>query len=67
VCGIDNFSIDTISCGIEGDLDGDGIVSASDIGIMLLDFGLCLDCPSDLDGNGTVDDGDISLLLLLFT
>jgi hypothetical protein len=67
VCGIDNFSIETISCGIEGDLDGDGIVGASDIGIMLLDYGPCAGCPSDLDGSGTVDDGDVSFLLLLFT
>ena len=67
VCGIDNFSIDTISCGIEGDLDGDGIVGASDIGIMLLDFGPCAGCPSDLDDSGSVDGGDISFLLLLFS
>jgi len=69
VCGIDNFSIDTISCGIEGDLDGDGIVGASDISILLLDFGPCpgTPCPSDLDGSGSVDAGDISYLLLLFS
>jgi hypothetical protein len=67
VCGIDNFLIETISCGIEGDLDGDGIVGASDIGILLLDFGPCVGCPSDLDGSGTVDAGDVSFLLLLFS
>jgi hypothetical protein len=66
-CGIDNFLIKTISCGIEGDLDGDGIVGASDIGMMLLDFGPCVGCPSDLDGSGTVDAGDVSFLLLLFS
>jgi hypothetical protein len=42
-------------------------VGASDIGIMLLDYGPCAGCPSDLDGSGTVDDGDVSFLLLLFT
>jgi murein tripeptide amidase MpaA len=57
----------TDACGIEGDLDGDGSVGASDIGIVLLDFGPCAGCTSDLDGSGTVDAGDIALLLLLFT
>jgi hypothetical protein len=68
VCGIDNFSITTISCGIEGDLDGDGSVGPGDLSIILLDFGPCgSPCPSDVDGNGSVDSGDISFLLLLFT
>ncbi|MFM7807139.1 MAG: hypothetical protein ACKPEA_04310, partial [Planctomycetota bacterium] len=67
VCGIDNFSLNTISCGIEGDLDGDGSVGASDIAVLLLDYGPCPGCPSDLDGSGTVDSGDVAFLLLLFT
>ena len=69
VCGIDNFTINTINCGIEGDLDGDGAVGGGDLSILLLDFGPCAGspCPSDLDGNGTVDSGDIAFLLLLFT
>jgi hypothetical protein len=49
-----------------GDLDGDGVVGASDVSLMLLDFGLCAGCTSDLDGNGEVDGGDLSFLLLLF-
>jgi hypothetical protein len=70
VCGIDNFSINTISCGIQGDLDGDGLVGAGDLAIILLDFGPCASgspCPSDLDGSGSVDAGDIAFLLLLFS
>jgi hypothetical protein len=67
VCGIDNFSVKTISCGIQGDLDGDGSVGASDIAFLLLDFGPCAGCQSDLDGSGTVDAGDIAFLLLLFS
>jgi hypothetical protein len=50
----------------QGDLDGDGTVGASDIGILLLDFGPCPGCASDLDGSGEVDAGDLSFLLLLF-
>jgi len=57
----------TDACGIEGDLDGDGAVGASDIAILLLDFGPCGGCQSDLDGSGSVDGGDIALLLLLYT
>ena len=67
VCGIDNFSVKTISCGIQGDLDGDGVVGASDIAFMLLDFGDCSGTSSsDLDESGCVDGGDIAFILLLF-
>jgi murein tripeptide amidase MpaA len=60
-------STQTDVCGVEGDLDGDGVVGASDIAVLLLDFGACPGCPSDLDGSGTVDAGDIAFLLLLFS
>ena len=54
--------------GLQGDLDGDGVVGTSDIAILLLDFGPCTGtpCPSDLDGDGEVGTGDIAFLLLLF-
>ena len=64
---IDDVEISDISCAVEGDLDGDGVVGGGDIAILLLDFGACPGCPSDLDGSGTVDAGDIAFLLLLFT
>jgi hypothetical protein len=57
----------TGTCAVQGDLDGDGIVGAGDLSILLLDYGPCPGCPSDLDGNGVVDGGDISFLLLLYT
>ena len=57
----------TDACGIEGDLDGDGAVGASDIAVLLLDFGACPGCAADLDGSGFVDAGDIAILLLMFT
>ena len=50
----------------QGDLDGDGTVGASDIALLLLDFGPCPGCASDLDGSSEVDAGDLSFLLLLF-
>ena len=49
-----------------GDLDGDGAYTASDVALLLLDFGPCLNCSSDLDGSGEVDGGDLGLLLLMF-
>ena len=51
-------------CGKEGDFDQDGIVAASDVGLMLLQWGL----PgiTDLDGDGATGGGDLALELLLF-
>lgn len=46
------------------DLDGDGVVGAGDLAMMLLDFGAC--ARGDLDGSGSVDGGDVALLLLQF-
>jgi len=46
------------------DLDGDGIVSAADVSVMLLDFGDCAGCAADLDYDGQVTAGDVGLALL---
>jgi hypothetical protein len=46
------------------DLDGDGIVSAADVSVMLLDFGDCAACAADLDFDGQVTAGDVGLALL---
>ena len=52
-----------------GDLDGDGFVGQSDLGILLSDFG-CTDgvgnCPGDIDGDGDTDQGDLGALLSAF-
>ena len=48
------------------DLDGDGMVTAGDISLVLLDFGPCSGCSTDLDENGEVDNADIGLLLIDF-
>ena len=50
-----------------GDLDGDGITSHSDLGILLGDWG-CVgsepeDCPGDLDGDFDTDHADLGILL----
>ncbi len=45
------------------DLDGDGVVGASDIAILLGDWGPCPTLPPDLSGDGTVDSTDLALFL----
>lgn len=48
-----------------GDLDGDGEVGGSDLGLMLVEFGLSgPDLAADLDGDGTVAGADLGLLLV---
>ncbi|MFM7807438.1 MAG: dockerin type I domain-containing protein, partial [Planctomycetota bacterium] len=50
-----------------GDLDSDGEVAASDIGMLLIRFGMSMPGdPADLDGDGEVSASDIGTLLLLF-
>ncbi len=48
------------------DLDGDGVVGAGDLIILLGDWGRCADCgdcPADLDGDCTVGAADLIILL----
>jgi choice-of-anchor B domain-containing protein len=61
--GVDEITVSDTRCA-SGDLDGNGIVDAGDIGSLLLQFGGS--GTGDLDGNGVVDAGDIGSLLLLF-
>jgi hypothetical protein len=48
----------------EGDLDCDGCVNQSDLGILLTDWG-CTggDCPGDADGDGDTDHSDLGVVL----
>ena len=49
-----------------GDLDGDGVVGASDLLILLDNWGACDDCnncPADLSGNCSVGAADLLILL----
>jgi hypothetical protein len=47
-----------------GDFDQNGQVDSGDVSSILLDYGVCLLCPTDLDASGQVDSGDVSILLL---
>lgn len=45
------------------DLDGDGVVGASDLTILLAAWGVCDGCATDIDGDGVVDGTDLTMLL----
>ncbi|MFM7259165.1 MAG: chlorophyllase/cutinase-like alpha/beta fold protein [bacterium] len=45
------------------DLDGDGVVAASDLAVMLGAWGSCKACPADLDHDGQVGASDLAVLL----
>ena len=64
--GIDSVSFTSVVCNntVYGDFNDDHVVDSSDVGLMLLDFGVCPGCPTDLDGSGEVDTGDVGLELL---
>lgn len=49
------------SCGIPGDLDGDGDVDGGDLATLLNSWGQ--GGPADLNGDGTVDAADMAILL----
>lgn len=53
---------------ILGDINGDGVVDTADLGILIGDFGICLDrcCPADLNNDGVVDTADLGILLANF-
>ncbi len=65
--GGDNVSVLFNRCAdIPADLDGDGVVGAGDLIILLGSWGLCADCgdcPADLDGDCTVGSTDLIMLL----
>ena len=58
------FSVDCVpSC--VGDLDGDGMVGGSDLGLLFVAWGTCdSNCPGDLDGDGLVGGSDLGLLFV---
>jgi len=53
----------TISVGVVGDIDGNGVVDLGDLAIMLSQFGMSGKLSADLNGNGVVDLGDLAILL----
>ena len=48
---------------VPGDLNGDGVVSAPDLAILLNTWGPCAGCAGDLNGDGAVGAVDLALLL----
>lgn len=61
----DGFSSPTI--GIPQDLDGDGIVGAGDLAMLLQAWGPCNFCPADFNGSAKVDEADLAMLLASWT
>ncbi len=61
---VDVASVVAISCdGPPGDLDDDGTVGGSDLGLLLSVWGPCANCEADYTGDGEVDGADLGLLL----
>ncbi|TVQ31871.1 MAG: hypothetical protein EA376_07740 [Phycisphaeraceae bacterium] len=56
-----------VDASIPGDLNGDGVVNAQDLAILLGSWGLCPPepdpCPADLNGDGSVGSADLAILL----
>ena len=62
-CAMDVMTIE-LEAGVPGDLNGDGIVSGADVGILLVQWGPCTgDCTADFNADGIVDGGDFGILL----
>ncbi len=55
--------MDECDAGCPQDLDGDGIVGASDLAFVLGSWGPCEGCPTDFNGDGVVDAFDLAQVL----
>ncbi|MFO0828206.1 MAG: M14 family zinc carboxypeptidase [Phycisphaerales bacterium] len=65
--GVDEFRVLRSDCPpVLGDLNGDGVVDASDLALLLGAWG-ANGGAADLDGNGVVDAGDLAILLGAWT
>jgi len=51
---------------VPGDINGDGIVGAADLSMLLSNWGAGAGSAADIDGNGTVGPADLSILLGLW-
>jgi len=65
---VDLASVEAVGCqGPPGDLNFDGSVDGADLGLLLLDWGLCREdgaCPADLTNDGEVNGADLGFLLI---
>ncbi|MFO0784342.1 MAG: hypothetical protein U0636_11740 [Phycisphaerales bacterium] len=57
------FRVHTETCPLPGDLDHDGIVNGTDLGLLLGAWGTTGDSEADLDHDGVVNGTDLGLLL----
>jgi len=48
---------------VPGDLDGDGVVNGTDLGVLLSAWGACAGCVADLNDDGIVDGQDLGIVL----
>ena len=67
---IDNVTVTRVPASTPGDVDGDGLVNATDLAALLAAWGACVAgqaCPADLDGDGTVGATDLAALLAAWT
>lgn len=46
------------------DLNGDGVVNGEDLGLLLMQWGMCSSCSADLNGDGQVGGKDLGLFLV---
>lgn len=61
---LQSFLIHLPAAGNPADLNGDGVVNAADLALLLGSWGTCPPpCPADLDGDGSVGASDLALLL----
>lgn len=56
-------TVEVSQCAVTADYNGDGQVSAIDLGVLLGDWGSCPTLPSDLDDDGVVGPADLATLL----
>ncbi|TVQ32238.1 MAG: hypothetical protein EA376_06200 [Phycisphaeraceae bacterium] len=67
--GVDDVRLEFAACpgGPIGDLNGDGVVNAQDLAILLGSWGPCPDpeepCPADVNGDGVVNAQDLGIVL----
>lgn len=61
---VGGIALGVASIGHAADLNGDGLVNATDQSVLLASWGECpAPCPSDLNGDGVVDGVDFAILL----
>jgi hypothetical protein len=64
VAYVEDVLVSPVVPGCVGDLDGDGVIDANDLGILLSAFGVS--AAGDVDGDGVTDANDLGTLLAVF-